>query len=53
MRQSDEEAWFGPVEAALREALGDEAFAAAAAEGGALDLADALAKGFEMSLSAR
>ena len=53
MRQPDEEAWFGPVQAALREALGDEAFAAAAAEGAALDLADALAKGFEMSVSAR
>jgi len=53
MRQPDEDAWVIPIETELREALGEEAFAAAEAEGAALDLADALARGFEMSLSAR
>jgi hypothetical protein len=41
------------IVAALREDLGDEAFAEAEAEGAALELADALAMGFAMSLSAR
>ena len=32
-RQPDEEVWLAPIEAALRETLGDEAFEAARAEG--------------------
>ena len=52
-RQPDEEVWLAPVEAALREALGERPFEAARAEGAALDLAEALDRGFEMSLSAR
>ena len=35
------------VEARLREALGEEAFEAAAAEGGALELADAVARALD------
>ncbi len=52
-RQPDEEVWLAPIEAGLRETLGDEAFEAARAEGAALDLAEALDRGFELSLSAR
>jgi hypothetical protein len=52
-RQPDEEVWLAPVEAELRETLGDEAFEAARAEGAALDLAEALDRGFALSLSAR
>jgi predicted ATPase/DNA-binding SARP family transcriptional activator len=52
-RQPDEEVWLAPVEAELREALGDDVFEAARAEGAALDLAEALDRGFELSLSAR
>jgi predicted ATPase/DNA-binding SARP family transcriptional activator len=52
-RQPDEEEWLAPVEAGLRETLGDAEFEAARGEGRALDLADALERGFELSLSAR
>ena len=49
IRQPDEEGFMQGVEARLREALGEEAFKAAAAEGGALELADAVARALELS----
>jgi predicted ATPase/DNA-binding SARP family transcriptional activator len=51
MRQPDEEIWVHALELDLRAALGDESFQAAAAEGGRLDLADAVARA--LALSAR
>ncbi|HEX6022896.1 MAG TPA: BTAD domain-containing putative transcriptional regulator [Solirubrobacter sp.] len=52
-RQPDEEAWLAPLEASLRETLGDAEFDTARAEGRALDLTQALDRGVELSLSAR
>ena len=49
IRQPDEEDFMQDVEARLREALGEAAFKAAAAEGGALELADAVARALELS----
>jgi hypothetical protein len=51
MRQPDEEPWVQVVVDELREALGDDGFAATEAEGGELDLADAVARA--LALSAR
>ena len=51
-RQPDEEEWLVPIAAELRETLGDS-FETARAEGRALNLAEALERGFELSLSAR
>jgi predicted ATPase len=42
MRQPDDAAWFEPTEAALRDALGEEAFVEAVAEGAAMGTADAV-----------
>ena len=42
IRQPDEDAWVQRIVADLREALGDDGFAAAEAEGSELDLADAV-----------
>ena len=52
-RQPDEEEWVEPMAAQIRATLGDDEFDAARAEGRALDLPDALQRGFELSLSAR
>ena len=49
IRQPDEEGFMQDVEARLLDALGEEAFKAAAAEGGALELADAVARALELS----
>ena len=51
IRQPDEEDFMQAVEGRLREALGDDAFNAAAAAGGELELADAVARA--LALSAR
>ncbi|MDA0162078.1 tetratricopeptide repeat protein [Solirubrobacter ginsenosidimutans] len=51
IRQPDEEPWVQAIVAELREALGDDGFAAAEAAGGELDLADAVASA--LALSAR
>ncbi len=51
IRQPDEEDFMQGVEARLRETLGNEAFEAASAEGGELELADAVARA--LALSAR
>ena len=51
IRQPDEEEFMQGIEARLREALGEDAFASAAAEGGELELADAVARA--LALSAR
>jgi hypothetical protein len=42
MRQPDDDAWFAPTQAALRRALGEAAFAAAVADGAAMDPAEAV-----------
>ena len=51
IRQPDEDAWVQRIVADLREALGDDGFAAAEAEGSELDLADAVSRA--LALSAR
>jgi predicted ATPase len=51
IRQPDEDAWVQRIVADLREALGDEGFAAAETEGSELDLADAVSRA--LALSAR
>ena len=50
-RQPDEEPWVQAIVGELREALGDDGFAAAEAEGAELDVADAVARA--LALSAR
>jgi hypothetical protein len=52
-RPPDEDAWVLETVTALRQALGEDAFAAAAAEGGELELTDAIARALAMCLSAR
>ncbi len=52
-RQPDEEEWLEPIIASLRETLGGTEFEAARSEGRELELPDALARGLELSLSAR
>jgi hypothetical protein len=49
IRQPDEEGFMQGVEARLREALGDDAFEAASAEGSELELADAVARALALS----
>jgi tetratricopeptide (TPR) repeat protein len=51
MRQPDEEPWVQAIVDELRQALGDDGFAAAEATGAELDLADAVARA--LALSAR
>jgi tetratricopeptide (TPR) repeat protein len=51
IRQPDEDAWVQVIVADLRETLGPDGFAAAEAEGAALDLEDAVARA--LALSAR
>ena len=51
IRQPDEDAWVQRIVADLRDALGDQGFAAAEAEGSELDLADAVSRA--LALSAR
>ncbi len=51
MRQPDEDVWVQAVVAGMRDELGAEAYEAAAAEGGQLELADAVARA--LALSAR
>jgi predicted ATPase/DNA-binding SARP family transcriptional activator len=51
IRQPDEEEFMQRVEARLRETLGDDEFAAAAAAGGELELADAVARALALSAS--
>ncbi|WP_084286341.1 BTAD domain-containing putative transcriptional regulator [Solirubrobacter soli] len=51
IRQPDEEGWVQRIVADLREALGDEGFAEAEAEGSELELADAVSRA--LALSAR
>ena len=53
MRQPDEEEWVRAAIDDLRAALGEEAFAAAFAEGGELELADVVARALAVGLSAR
>jgi predicted ATPase/DNA-binding SARP family transcriptional activator len=49
MRQPDEDAWVQVVVADLRQALGDDGFAAAEAEGSELDVSDAIARALALS----
>jgi hypothetical protein len=51
MRQPDEDVWVMAVVACLRDELGAAAYETAAAEGGRLELADAVARA--LALSAR